>query len=45
MYDIIVEHNLVMLESKKYKNLELRMKYAQIDFCNTGRDGLRLKPT
>ena len=26
-------------------DLELRMKYAQIDFSNTGRDGLRLKPT
>ena len=27
------------------RHLELRMKYAQIDFSNTGRDGLRLKPT
>ena len=26
-------------------NLELRIKYTQIDFSNTGRDGLRLKPT
>ena len=32
-YDIVHHH------------LELRMKYAQIDFSNTGQDGLWLKPT